>query len=83
VYYRNASGAETVYFYGADGTKLATYTYTIVQFNGDPEIQLTQQSENVYFLGKLISAEGNSVTTDRLGSVRNGGPGAAPILTLA
>ena len=26
IYYRNASGAETVYFYGADGTRLATYT---------------------------------------------------------
>jgi hypothetical protein len=25
--------------------------------NGGPEIQLTQQSENVYFLGKLTSAE--------------------------
>jgi RHS repeat-associated protein len=31
---------------------------------------LTQQSENVYFLGKLVSAEGTPVTTDRLGSVR-------------
>jgi RHS repeat-associated protein len=36
---------------------------------------LTKQSQNVYFLGKLIYAEGNSVTTDRLGSVRSGGPG--------
>src|SRR5580658_2865755 len=45
IYYRNASGAETVYFYGADGTKLATYTYAIVTENGDPEIQLTQQCD--------------------------------------
>ncbi len=29
---------------------------------------------NVYFLGKLISAEGNAVQTDRLGSARSGGP---------
>jgi len=29
----------------------------------------------VYFLGKLILAEGFLVTTDLLGSVRNGGPG--------
>ena len=29
----------------------------------------------MYFLGKLISAEGYPVTTDRLGSVRHGGPG--------
>jgi RHS repeat-associated protein len=64
VYYRNAAGAETIYFYGADGKKLATYTYTIITYDGNPEIQLTQQSENVYFTGILISA-----TTDRLGSV--------------
>jgi RHS repeat-associated protein len=36
---------------------------------------LTQQSANVYFLGKLISEEGNAVQVDRLGSVRSGGPG--------
>ena len=35
---------------------------------------MTQTSENVYFLGELISAEGNPVSTDRLGSVRSGGP---------
>ncbi len=75
VYSRNASGAETIYFYGADGTKLATYTYSIITYQGGPEIQLTQQSANVYFLGKLISAEGNAVQVDRLGSVRSGGPG--------
>jgi len=40
-----------------------------------PEIQLAQQSDNVYFLGKLILAESNSVTTGRPGSVRSGGPG--------
>ena len=77
IYSRDAGGNETIYFYGADGTKLASYTYTIITYsgNGNPEIQLTQRSENVYFLGKLISAEGNLVTTDRLGSVRSGGPG--------
>jgi RHS repeat-associated protein len=74
IYYRNASNSETIYFYGADGTKLATYTYTIIPNNGNPVIQFTQQSANVYFLGKLIFAEGFLVTTDRLGSVRNGGP---------
>ena len=75
VYGRNASGAETIYFYGVDGKKLATYTYAIITYGGGPEIQLTQQSANVYFLGKLISAEGNAVQVDRLGSVRSGGPG--------
>jgi len=77
IYYRDVNNNETIYFYGADGKKLATYTYTIIQYitQGNPEIQLTQQSMNVYFLGKLISAEGNPVTTDRLGSVQHGGPG--------
>ena len=84
VYYRNASGAETIYFYGADGTKLATYTYTIITYNGDPEIQLTQQSENVYFLGKLISAEGDPVPRTGWarcgrGPIRLGPPGAVSV----
>jgi RHS repeat-associated protein len=59
--------------------KLArTLTRSLQQYGRrrPPEIQLVQQSENVYFLGKLISAEGNAVTTDRLGSVRSGGPGS-------
>src|SRR5580704_17345729 len=30
IYSRNASGSETIYFYGVDGKKLATYTYAIV-----------------------------------------------------
>jgi RHS repeat-associated protein len=33
---------------------------------------LTVKSINLYFLGKLIIAEGYDVSTDRLGSVRNG-----------
>ena len=36
VYSRNASGAETVYFYGADGKKLATYTYAIITYSREP-----------------------------------------------
>jgi RHS repeat-associated protein len=78
IYYKNTSGAETIYFYGADGTKLATYTYAIVtntMTGGNPEIQLTQQSTNVYFAGRLVTAEGKLVATDRLASVRSGGPG--------
>jgi RHS repeat-associated protein len=75
IYSRNASGSETIYFYGADGMKIATYTYAMITYEGNAEIQLTQQSQNVYFLGKPISAEGNLVSTDRLGSVRSGGPG--------
>jgi RHS repeat-associated protein len=78
IYYKNAGSAETIYFYGADGTKLATYTYAIVtntMTGGNPEIQLTQQSTNVYFAGRLVTAEGKLVATDRLASVRSGGPG--------
>jgi RHS repeat-associated protein len=77
IYYRNTSNNETIYFYGADGKKLATYTYTIIQYQtqDDPEIQLMEQSKNVYFAGLTLTEEGNSVSTDRLGSVRSGGPG--------
>jgi RHS repeat-associated protein len=71
VYSRNAASAETIYFYGADGKKLAVYTYTIITYDGNPEIQLTQQSENVYFTGILISA-----STDRLGSVTQNSSGS-------
>jgi hypothetical protein len=59
IHSRNASGSETIYFYGADGMKIATYTYTMITYEGNAEIQLTQQSQNVYFLGKPISTEGN------------------------
>jgi RHS repeat-associated protein len=53
----------------------ATYTSTIITSNGVPQIQLLQQCENVYFAGRLLSEEGNLVATDRLASVRSGGPG--------
>jgi RHS repeat-associated protein len=72
IYSRDASGNETIYFYGVDGKKQATYTSTIVANSGEPYIQLTVKSINLYFLGKLIIAEGYDVSTDRLGSVRNG-----------
>ena len=70
VYYRNSAGAETLYIYGTAGQKLATYTIT-----GTNPVAFTLQSENVYFAGKLISAEGNTaggnaVTVDGLGSMR-------------
>ena len=72
VYYHNAAGTETIYLYGADGKKLATYTIGSVVKG---QITLTQQSENVYFAGRLISAEGsatsaNAVAVDGMGSVR-------------
>jgi RHS repeat-associated protein len=80
MYYRDPSGNETIYFYGVDGKKLATYTigftHVIQQgFDQGYTMQLNYESNNVYFAGRLISAEGNAVRTDRLGSVRAGGPG--------
>jgi RHS repeat-associated protein len=61
-----------------DGKKVATYTIGFTKTTGylgdtDYTMQLNYQSSNVYFLGRLIWAEGSQVTTDRLGSVRNGG----------
>ena len=35
IYSRNAGGAETIYFYGADGRKLAAYTYTIITYTAE------------------------------------------------
>ena len=66
VYYRNGS-AETLYVYGAGGKKLATYTISGITGS---QVNFTLESQNVYFAGKLISAEGNAVAVDRLGSVR-------------
>jgi RHS repeat-associated protein len=68
VYFRNSTGTETLYVYGTDGKKLATYT--IAGITGTTQVNFTMQSQNVYFAGKLISAEGSAVAVDRLGSVR-------------
>jgi len=64
----------TVYLYGVDGKKLGAYTVSITGNPNNQAMQLTPQSYNVYFAGMLIVAEGNTVATDRLGSVRWGGP---------
>src|SRR5450755_3353202 len=66
VYYRNTSGVETIYLYGAGGQKLAAYQTTVAS----QAITLTFQSGNVYFAGKLVGAENNAVAVDGLGSVR-------------
>src|ERR1035441_647719 len=66
VYFHNSAGAETLYIYGPGG-KLATYT--IAGTTGS-QVNFTFQSRNVYFAGKLICAQGNAVTRDRLDSVR-------------
>ena len=78
IYSRDASGNETIYFYGADGRKLTSYTITFPTVYGLLVLQLNPAANsdgNVYFAGGLIAAEGNLVSTDRLGSVRSGGPG--------
>jgi len=63
VWKKAPNGTETVYYYGAGGQKLATYTVQASPF------ALLQQSANVYFGGKLIRADGLAVVHDRLGSV--------------
>ena len=66
VYFRNSAGAETLYIYGPGG-KIATYT--IAGTTGS-QVNFTFQSRNVYLGGRLISAEGNAVSVDGLGSMR-------------
>jgi RHS repeat-associated protein len=66
-YFRTSAGAETLYLYGLGGEKLATYTIAGI---AGSQVNFTFQSRNVYFAGSLISAEGNAVAVDRLGSVR-------------
>jgi len=66
VYFRNSAGTESLYIYGAGG-KIATYT--IAGITGS-QVNFTFQSRNVYFAGKLISAEGNAVAGDGLDSAR-------------
>src|SRR5450755_3323684 len=57
VYFRNSAGVETLYIYGKGGKKLATYT---IAGTTESAVNFTFQSQNVYFAGKLISAEGNA-----------------------
>jgi YD repeat-containing protein len=63
VWKKAPDGTETVYFYGANGQKLVTYTVQASPF------ALVGARVNVYFGGKLIRADGVAVVHDRLGSV--------------
>jgi RHS repeat-associated protein len=74
IYYRNASNSETIYFYGADGRKITSYTMTFLAYGAGIQMNPAAGGGNVYFAGILLAEEGNSVTTDRLGSVPWGGP---------
>jgi RHS repeat-associated protein len=75
VWKKAPGGAETVYFYGAGGQKLITYTLQT------SPVALLFQSENVYFAGKLIRANGISVVHDRLGSVVARGDSSSSVIT--
>ncbi|HTQ55085.1 MAG TPA: RHS repeat-associated core domain-containing protein, partial [Bryobacteraceae bacterium] len=68
-YYRQTTSGgttETLYIYGLDGNRLAAYGLALSGGN----VSLTLTNINVYFAGKLVSAEGNAVALDGLGSVR-------------
>ena len=54
---------EEIYFYGIDGRKLGTY-------KPDLPGTMVQLNTNLYFAGKIVRAQGQTVVTDRLGSVR-------------
>jgi hypothetical protein len=63
VWKKRPNGTEEVYFYGAGGQKLMTYTLHTTP------VSLVGGAENVYFGGKLIREQGRAVVHDRLGSV--------------
>jgi RHS repeat-associated protein len=68
--------------YGLRGERLGTYTYAagqqtwtpvgnpVVDFFVTTSVVTTQVSRNIYFGGRLIQSNGDTVATDRLGSVR-------------
>ena len=65
-----------IYFYGLTGQKLAEYTCGYHDgTDGDGSFYWGVKGHNVYFAGHLMQANGVSVTTDRLGSVRVNGNG--------
>ncbi len=64
VYQKMASGTELVFFYGVNGDRLRTYQ--LQWMNG-----FSVTNTNIYFAGRLISANNGPIRLDRLGSVRN------------
>jgi RHS repeat-associated protein len=74
IYYRDNNNNETIYFYGADGSKTSSYTMTFISNPNSIQMNPAPGGGNVYFAGILLMEEGSSVRTDRLGSVRWGGP---------
>jgi len=60
------SGTGEIYFYGLYGEKLGSYQ----MYPGQGSFIISTLSTNLYFGGKLIRSNGQTVVTDRLGSVR-------------
>ena len=60
------SGTGEIYFYGVYGEKLGSYQ----MYPSQSSFIITTLSTNLYFGGKLIRSNGQTVVTDRLGSVR-------------
>jgi RHS repeat-associated protein len=72
VWKKKPGGAEEYYFYGVTGQRLGTY-----QKSGSV---WTAASTNVYFGGRMVVSNGESVAMDRLGSVRQTNRyGSAPV----
>ncbi|MEO5924828.1 MAG: RHS repeat-associated core domain-containing protein [Bryobacteraceae bacterium] len=66
IWKKNPSGAEEYYFY-LGNQRLGTYTY-----NSGTDTFSTA-STNLYFGGKMLTAQGSTILTDRLGSNVTGG----------
>jgi len=71
--YSSGSTGE-IYFYGATGQKLETYSFTIA----DSLFNSSLLGINTYFGGKLLQSKGIWVATDKLGSVRANANPAVP-----
>ena len=74
VWKKGPVGTETLYFWGAEGQRLMTYTLAVQ----GTAVVLSNGRKSVYFGGRMLMSEGVMVTADRLGSVRKreGGSGS-------
>jgi RHS repeat-associated protein len=70
VWKKKPDGSQEIYFYGLGGQKLGAY---IPRVDAQLGLYLDAGTTNLYFGGKLIRAQGQTVVTDRLGSVRSSG----------
>ena len=74
VWKRKADGTQEIYFCGVGGQKLGTYTPDLGSNNN---FCIVAGSTNLYFGGRMIRAQGQTVMTDRLGSVRRRDDGSS------